>query len=169
MFAAVFAMGDIVRRLFAGARPIDWLVIGIDALVLIVIACEWGIGELRLRADRKERKRIAAIVADLSGLMDKGQKVRDEVASPDQPEQIPVWQTRAETWSQETDKFLSDRSPRASAAFRLIVGSGMMGQIVRTSSGKTLFLDHHLRYSYEGLVGQLHNLRGIMEKPEAYF
>jgi hypothetical protein len=169
MLTLTFAMGDIIWRMFGDARPIDWLVVAVDALVLLVILGEWGVSEFRLRRDRKRRTHLAEVVKAISGLLQKGEKVREELPAPAESEEIKVWQAQAQTWTDETDGFLLERSSGASTAFRLILGTGDMSQIVQTSSGRTFSIDNRLRPSYERLVAQLHNLRSIMEKPDVYF
>lgn len=169
MVAALFAVGDVAWRIFSDVRPIDWLVVGVDALVLLVILCEWGVGEYRLRNERRERRRLAAIVAELSGFIDKGHKLTMDIPSPTDPGALRVWRDKAKTWREETNVFLLSRSSRASAAFQLVLHTGIHARVVETASGGSFSIDGPIRHSYERLMTELDNLRGISEKPEAYF
>jgi hypothetical protein len=49
-----------------------------------------------------------------------------------------------------------------------MLGTGVMARVVDTPSG-AFSIDGPLRHQYEKLMNQLGNLRGIAEKPEAYF
>jgi len=91
-----------------------------------------------------------------------------ELPLPDSPEGIKSLRSRAQAWSEETSRFLLEHSPRAATAFQHMLGTGVMARVVDTPSG-AFSIDGPLRHQYEKLMNQLGNLRGIAEKPEAYF
>ena len=177
-------MIDILRRSWAmisdGARPIDWLVVIVDFLVLVAILWFEGIGEWRHHKERKRRSNVERIVATLCGFMDKGQKIQREVPQPKpslHPTYIEVtgeikeWENTVGIWNGEVHEFLQKCSARAAASFVLIAGTNQPAnpQIVYMEPGGSFPIEGSQRESYQKLVVQLSNLRSIIEKPEAYF
>jgi hypothetical protein len=156
--------------MFEGTRPIDWLMLVIEALVLLLILYEVIVGDIRHRRERQSRLAISKRVSELSWLMDKGQRIQTCVPDP----QITNWQLvkpwidSVQAWKEETNTFLAARSPRASSAFMLITDAGNMDSVVHFS-GRQFALTGEVREFYQRLVIQLANLRRIMEQPDAYF
>lgn len=160
--------------LFEGVRPFDWLMLGVEVAVLLLIAYEVCVGKYRHGKERKRRLTIARIVMNLSEFMDKGQQIQANV-----PEQFPldaneydkfvVFKLAVEHWSNDTSQFLAHHSPRASAAFLLVVDSTSPDSLVYRRNGNTFALHGPLRECYQRLLAQLSNLKNIIEKPDAYF
>lgn len=169
---SLLVTGNTIRRmLFLGIKPFDWLMLAVDVLVLGLILYEVIAGEWRHSRDRKLQRRRADVVTTLSGFMEKGQKLLTRVPCPELAKKLEVdlWQVEAQSWSKEVGEFLSGISPRALTAFRIIPGTGVMAQGVYAESGASFMIDGPLRHSHQRLVSHLENLRGITEKPEAYF
>lgn len=176
LVAGAFAVTDLLRRTWGmindGARPIDWLVVIVDFLVLIVIL--WFEGGER-RHKRNMRKRIAS----LSPFMERGQALQRAIPNPlddstpdAKAEKVKQWIDSVSDWDRETRDFLEQCSPRAAAAFGLIAETSQLAnpQYVYTESGSSFPISGDLqRESYQRLVAHLKNLRSITEKPEAYF
>jgi len=184
LIAGAFAMTDILRRSWAmisdGAKPIDWLILIVDVLVLMAILGFEGVGEFRYRKERKRRSNVERIVGSLCGFMDKGQKIQREVPKPKPSfdptydaitRKIEEWENTVSIWSGEVHGFLQECSAREATSFILIAGTNQPAnpQIVCMESGRSFPIEGSQRESYQKLAAQLSNLRSIIEKPEAYF
>ena len=151
-------------------RPIDWVMLVIEAAVLLLIAYEVGVNWYRHSADLKDKKRRDRIVAALSDYMFKGQTIREGVPAPHQGgADITDWVDRVQEWRIEVCQYLSRISTRAEAAFSLVVAPQSDGRVIHTSGEGTIYVMGVLANAYVPLVSYLNNPRGIMEKPESYF
>jgi hypothetical protein len=149
--------------MFNGTRPIDWWMLAIEALVLILIAGEAGIG---IRHWWKLRPPIKVVRKQIS----KGQHLRQSIPVHSHDENaLWDWQNTVNAWSIETNETLAKFSIQAAAFFQLIVASSEVSPLVYGASGISFQLSGHSREAYQRLSIQLSNLRSIMEKPEAYF
>lgn len=151
-----------------GARPIDWLILGTDFLVLIAILY------LEL-PERLHRKKCSKTVIRLSELLNEGRGLINEVPSRGSHNehmlQMQGWRKRADSWAVSTKTFLEGRSKRAADAFVLIVSVAEVGSqtMVHKSGGETVVLTGNHSHLYQAHLERLRNLQGIIEKSEAYF
>ncbi len=159
--------------LFDSYGPLDRL---LEIGVFVLIAYEVTVGILTRRKEHKRRLFLAGILADLSNFMEKGQKVQQAIPRPiSDPttdatwKNITDWMDSVRTWNEETSTFLVHHSPRAYAAFSLVVGAKHADSVVYMQSGDSFPITGQFRECYQKLLVQLDNLRQIMGKPEAYF
>jgi hypothetical protein len=158
--------------MFEGVKPFDWIMLGIEAAVLLLILYEVIIDIVRHHQATCRRKGLNQIVTSLSQLMDEGLRLQRSV--PDTAEQefevLQRWMMDTSAWADKASDFLAARSRRASAAFLLVHDSSSADSVVFTSSGDQLFyLASPLREHYQRLLTQLDNIRQIIEKSEVYF
>ncbi len=172
IYAAItfLALANTIRHMIEQTRWIDWLMLVIEAAVLLLIAYEVGVNWYRHSAEVKQQKLRNTIVAKLSDFMFKGQSIRDSVPAPHQTgDNITQWIGRTDEWRSEVSQYLSKVSSRAGAAFSLVIASQSDGRILHNSGEGTFYVAGLLANAYVPLVSYLNNLRGIIEKPEAYF
>lgn len=145
---------DTIRRMVEGARPVDWVMIVIEALVLILICAEY--------AERKwlERRRHNRL-SQLHGLLTEGQEIQGRAipAGTTDEAAISSWNDSVGSWIIKTNNYLTGLTPRASAAF--LHNRGGAGINYSGVTGKAR--DHFVM-----LLARLNNLQSIMEKPEVY-
>ena len=66
LLIVLLVMGDAVRRLFEGTRPIDWIILVVDSLVLLLIAWEFYWTLQNRYASRKYERGLETKLASLS-------------------------------------------------------------------------------------------------------
>lgn len=156
--------------MFEGTRAIDWVMLGVEGLVVLLISYEVFVGEMRHRRERQRRLTVSNIVVELSRLMDKGRWIQSSVPDPTimNPQLVEPWRKSAQAWTEETNAFLASHSSRASSAFMLVTDAGNMDSVV-TSGGRQFSLTGEFREFYQQFAARLANLRRILEQADAYF
>lgn len=158
-----------------GLTTADLLIIGIDALVLLVIVLEWTWSYRRERAKDKQAEKQAKVVAVISDFMFKGHALAGSVPNPEKLHESndwgPAhdWEGEVEVWRTEVAQFLSSRSGTAASVFLLVTAPNAVVCTVHPLEQWSFRLHGRLREVYQELQGYLDNLRSIMEKPDAYF
>ncbi len=169
MAAAVSALMDALHRLFGDVRPIDWLILAVDGLVLFVIVLFEGPNWWHeIAATRKASKLLPFLKAgeDLMSSApynsdkDHNQRVRDG----------QLWRENVQKWDRETQDFLTKLSPRALSAFRHVVHVVETDHAALTPSGQ-FFNPAQGKFgdAYQLLQARLDNIQKIMENAKAYF
>jgi hypothetical protein len=164
------ALEAYIRHMFENVKPFDWLMLVIEAAVLIVIVYEVVIEGVRRRAEAKRRAFIDAQALALSVLWDKGRRIQSVVPDPlliTDTRIITDWIAEVEAWTQETQSFLAV-SPRASASFLSVTDAGKVNLNIPVP-GRIISLTGPPQAPYQRLVVQLENLRRIIDRPDAYF
>jgi hypothetical protein len=177
-----FAVIDFLHRGWAilkyESRPVDWLVVIIDLLVLIVIVCSEIIGWWRHHKQSKRDRHVRKILDKLYLLMEEGRAIMSAVPNPSGDAiydavtgEVTEWIKSVGAWNKQTKELLEQISSKALATFELTSETGISPnpQIVYKQSGYSFSLRGLQGQTYKRLVSQLNNLRRIAEKPEAYF
>lgn len=155
---------DVLRRWFSDARPIDWLLLIVDFLVLVAILV------LEL-PDWLHKRRAETNARALAPFLDRGRVLQSSVPfqthSPGA--EMQQWAEKVELWSSETQGFLAGLSPRASTTFTHIVNAGEADRDVRRPDGSMFHVSGHYGDVYQVLQVKLSNLQRILENPTAYF
>ena len=162
-------IGPISRYLMSGEYgPFDRVV---ELGVLGLIAYEVAVGVVRHRKAVKRQGTLDKITQILSDFMFKGQALQQSVPDPQQTtwETQEPWMKEVTKWIVDTSQFLQARSTRAGAAFLLVLNSSSSDAELIPLNGYSIRLHGLVRQRYQMLLGHLSNLRGIIEKPEAYF
>jgi hypothetical protein len=157
--------------MFEGVRPFDWLMLIIEALVLLLILYEVVAEATRRRTERQRSVFIARQVLALSRLMDHGQSLQSTVPEPQITSDYQIiqrWMDSVTKWTEGTNGFLVSQSSVASAAFLLVTDASAADNLVHRA-GRSFLVGGELGRFYQRLVMQLANLRRIIERPEAYF
>jgi hypothetical protein len=142
----------IFDRIFSEARPIDWLIVVIDLLVLLWIAAD--IVKIPHRWKRRSAiGHIAALLADGESLL------TDRPTPQASNDQATAWVESVKSWIVDVHSLLAKDAMRALAVF----GHWPVGPRSETAV-------HSLAESwFFELDARLSALRSIMEKPEVYF
>jgi len=150
-------MCDTIRRMLEGTRPIDLLMLIIDALVLLLIAYDVA---ANICSKRRTSRRIAMIFQHI----EEGQKL--QAIAPNSgitdPSISAPWVESVKKWVQRTHDVLEKYSSQAAASFALDSVS------VPVQYGGISSLPD-VRESYRALILKMNNLRSIVEKPDMYF
>lgn len=150
-------MLDTLRRMLGDSRPIDQLMLGIEFLVLLLIAYEVGMGIKDRWTEKRRKNLVEKRVGEMRNAIVKGQAI--QTAAPKSMDaSVAKWASDVDTWEIETRKLLQSYSAQAETAFMIDVpfnpnSFGSIGEPFR----------------YGKLVSRLQNLRGIIEKSEVYF
>ena len=161
-------------QMFEGVRPFDWLMLGIELAVLLVIVC----AELKSHLRDKRLASRAKLIADrriaLSEFVAKGLELQrivpvGTVWTALEAERKTAWQKAATAWIEETQAFLERHSPRAATAFIVVSGFATDDFMVMNSSGQMALLHDSVRYFYQRVMSHLSNLHGIIEMADTYF
>jgi hypothetical protein len=145
-------MVNTIRHMFEGVRPFDWLMLVIEAAVLLLIA--WEIGR-----DIRHKWKMRARHDELFVYLDKGNKLHwNAPLSFDAPTAVVgEWESAVKKWVQDTTGFLKRYSPQAAAMFLQEVDS-------------TYFeVANNPEFWDTAVYERLRNLREIMEKCDVYF
>jgi hypothetical protein len=140
------------RRMFAGSRPIDIVMLVVELLVLAIIAIEYG-GHVW------EKRRIKVRLAAIRSSYSQGQRLQLNA-----PRGLGVsqasqeWTASVRQWIDDTRSLLQLYSDQAAASF--VHDPIDSPQVHHTIPDPV---------TYALLATRLSNLRGIMEKPEVYF
>jgi hypothetical protein len=167
----MLALCHTLRRMFGGVKPFDWLMLGIETAVLLLILYEVVVGIVRHRRATRREKELKQIVTSLSRFMDEGLGLQRNVpdTAKEETKVLQSWMTSTKAWGDKTNEFLAARSQQASAAFLLVHDSSSADSIVFTLAGEFFYVASPVREHYQRLLTQLNSLRQIIEKPEAYF
>jgi hypothetical protein len=158
--------------MFEGVKPFDWLMLGIETAVLLLILYEVVVGIVRHRGAIRRQRKLKQIATSLSQFMDTGRELLRSVPDPskEESEVLRLWMVNTNAWGVRANDFLAACSQQASGAFLLVHDSSSADSVVFTPSGDEFFyLASPIREHYQRLLTQLNNLRQIIEKPEVYF
>jgi hypothetical protein len=174
LLVTLFIMIQTIRHMFEGVRPFDWLMLFIEIAVVGLILYEIIADALRRRAEARRERFIHEQIIALTQRLTKGKRLHGGVpntttCNPQTAERMDnVWIEQVGMWITDTEKFLSSRSPRASAEFMALIDSGPVNLYVgNTPHG--YFLRKESAEWYGNLTIHLENLQRIMSTPEAYF
>lgn len=162
--AGGFALMDALYRIFEGTRAIDWIVLGVDVLVLFVIVLfegpEWW---HKLRAAKK--------VKILIPLLERGRQIKSSIPYQLQENspQLSEWAETAKSWWMSTEAVLAELSPRAATAFTHLLNFDSADRVAMDRSGRPYHLSGYAGDMYQSLQLKLGNLQRIIENPETYF
>jgi hypothetical protein len=156
--------------MFQGVKPFDWLMLGIEGLVLLVIVYEVIADARRRRADAKHRAFIDGKVSSLLQLADNGRRLQSCV--PDctitsDHRRIHQWMADVETWTEQTNSTLSG-SLKATEHFMKLADTDKVSTWVDVS-GRGFYVIDEPATPYRGLIVRLEALSRIVSTPEAYF
>jgi hypothetical protein len=167
----MLALCHTIGRMFEGVKPFDWLMLGIETAVLLLILYEVVVGIVRHRGAISRRKELQQVVTSLSQFMDEGMRLQRSVpdTAKDESRVLQSWMVDTKAWGGKVGEFLAARSQHASAAFLLVHDLSSSDSVVFASSGEVFYLASPLREHYQRLLTQLNSLRQIIEKPEVYF
>jgi len=141
----------IFGRLFSEARPIDWLIVAIDVLVLLWIAADFVNIPHRWRR-RSALSHIAALLAD-------GEKLLSAHPTPQATnDEATAWVESVKSWIVSVHSVLAKDAPRALAVFGHWPVAPQ-SEIEVHSLAEPWFLE---------LDARLRALRSITESPELY-
>jgi len=146
---------DTLRRMIYGTRPIDYVMLVVEILVLLLI-----FGEIAVHANRyfRHRRRSGEVLKRLI----KGQKLQSESpGTSGSGSLVTPWITATKEWANQTNDLLLKYSRAASAAFLHDVG----GADVSFGFGHVNAFAQH---AYVQLQTRLNNLRDILENPDVY-
>jgi hypothetical protein len=156
--------------MFEGVKPFDWLMLGIETAVLLLILYEVIIGIVRHREAEKRRKQLAEVTQILSDFMFEGQSIQGETPNPHTGGDVMRWINLVTEWHIKVAQYLSSISSRAESAFSLIINSNEGTRVLHQSGDSVGFhVTGHEGTHYRKLMTYLQNLRAIIEKPGAYF
>jgi len=160
--------------MFAGVKPFDWIMLGVEVAVLALILYSEIVHGLRHRKEVEHQKMLAKKVTLLDELMQKGIKLRFETprvlhGQPGNP--INEWMNLVAEWEQQTESLLAEHSAKAASAFSITEAPDIDRATVRmpNKTGFVFVILYHHALSYLMLTAKLNVLREIMEKPDAYF
>ena len=158
-------LGTIAKHILSHEYgPWDRLIeLGVFALILYEVIT----GVVRHRNEKKRKARLAFIVFELHRLMQEGRQIKDSAVAGQ--EQQFAWVQAMTCWSDKTAIFLAKNLPTSLTAFHLVHDHPISLRSVRAKDGGQFNIGGVLLEEYEAHAGKLANLRGIIEKVEAYF
>lgn len=161
IFVTVNAVYHVWRMIVDGARPVDWISLSVEILVLAAILFfEWPEWFHKQKAQKKAAK--------LLPFLKRGEDLRACVPYAEINEHLP-WMDKARNWHLETQDFLTEHSLRALSAFNHVVHVRDADRAVITPFGQLHGLTGLFGDAYQLLQARLDNLQKIMENPEVYF
>jgi hypothetical protein len=161
-------MAYTLHNIFEGSRPIDWLMLVIEGLVLLLILYETVSGGVRRRREKKMRSFLDARSVELSKIKDGGERLKSIVPRVNftSTEVLRPWIESVEVWTKRTEEALSRYSNYASLEFMRTEKAVALGL---SAFDDAFSVDGRPLEQYESLVIRLKNLERILERPEAYF
>jgi hypothetical protein len=158
---AIVFMRATIRTMFGDIRPVDWIIIVIEVLVLALIAYE-VVHDIAHRW--KIRRRVKFVVGlifegvDLQQSLFKLQQSTTDGVVP--ADTIAAWTEAVNNWTQKTIDRLQRYSVQAGYSFAHIVSkpSSVYTGVPKGTSD-----------IYGDLAWRINALRKIMENPDAYF
>jgi hypothetical protein len=154
----IVAMSDLLHRVWNmvtdGARPIDWIIVAVDFLVLVAILWlefpEW----LHKRKVQRRKRKLFECWAT-------GQTLQTSVPVRYGPENMASWLLSFRNWNNETHILLRNYSPEAAIAF--------FHETTRDAPPDSYHdVADQARESYRRLLIRLNNLKTIMENADGY-
>jgi hypothetical protein len=142
---------DTIQRLFGDTRPIDWLMLIVEVLVLILIAYE--VAKPMIRRFRV-RRRIAVVL----GCVSEGMQLKQEASRLTVPD-LDRWKDSIQTWSNTAFEKVNRMSPQAGDRFANVTS-------LRASS--YLGIIPEAQDIYALLIYRLEVLRAIAGEPDVY-
>ncbi len=163
-------MSRTIAHLIEGTRPLDWIMLIVEILVLFIIAYDFIAERFRRWTDKKRRSFLDALVLQLSPLLDEGNRIRLTIPDPlaTTPFFISRWIDIASSWTEKTKTVIASYSSSASAAFMLISDSQWVDDAV-SYHGHNFFLSGPTLEAYKAITLHLENLQRMMDRPEMYF
>lgn len=169
----ILALCNTLRRImFEGVKPFDWLMLGIEAAVLLFVAYEVGVTITNQIRGGIYRRRLRRITADLRGFLSSGNMVRNKVPSwsdglhgHTQP-----WAESAQLWITDVEKYLTDVSPdRGLVEFRHTPILALEQRRHMDEHGRIWHISGGIGDIYQQLSIRLDNLHRITLRCEDYF
>jgi hypothetical protein len=140
-----------------GARPIDWLILIVDFLVLAVIVWLDAPERVHKYKVRRRLRLVHSIIAE-------GQRLHESAppAGTTDTAVADAWVKAVQLWIEKTHQSLTRYSDAAAMSFnsRKVAPTLIFGVITATSNA---------REWYGELLHRLANLQNIMEKADVYF
>ena len=163
--AAIFVTMNAIYHVWCmvvnGARPVDWISLTVEILVLAAILWfelpEW-------RHKRRAEKQAQLLVP----FLETGEALRS-TAHYSSTHDFMKWMDDARKWGVKTQDFLAKQSPRAASAFRHTAHLRETDRAVITEFGDMQPVTGLFGDAYQLLQARLDNLQRVMENPEAYF
>jgi hypothetical protein len=154
--AIVFCiMIDTFRRMFQGTRPIDYVMLVVEVLVLLIIAVEAIAHAIRGFRVKRRTKRLLVLVESGQALQRRG----PALIRGQEKETYDKWIAEVVRWMADTSILLEKYSSQAVAAFD------------HDEEGLSFTfrpIAEDGRATYEHLKERLNNLRDIIEKADVY-
>jgi hypothetical protein len=138
-----------------GTRPVDWVMLAIEFLVLVLICIEYG---ERKWKDHRRHKHLM----ELQGLLTEGQNIQTGVpGGQSKVEVCQAWDTSVRDWMNKTHMYLRDEcSPQAVARFSVNTGG--------PAGVRYPFAALCVHGTYITLLERMDSLRVIIETPDSY-
>ncbi|HEV3513734.1 MAG TPA: hypothetical protein VGS05_18660 [Candidatus Sulfotelmatobacter sp.] len=145
--------------MFGEVKPFDWLMFGIEAIALLLIAYEVFYSVYERRKTRERNIEIGERKKQLFSLIAKGQAILHHAPSVGQFTEVDHWGKSVDEWTATVEKQLTEYSSEAAISFaQVVVASTPIPHIAPGA-------DWH----YRALRARLENLRNITEKAEVYY
>jgi len=162
--AGGIALLDAVYRMFEGTRPIDWLILGTDGLVLSVIILFEGPEWWHKRRATKKAKLLLPLI-------ESGRRVQSSVPYQDREstDELFEWAESAKSWWANAEITIAALSPQAATAFTYLRNVESADRFAIDKSGRPYRLSGYAGDIYQSLQLRLGNLQRIIEDPETYF
>jgi hypothetical protein len=167
----ILALCNTLRRfMFEGVKPFDWLMLGIEAAVLLFVGYEVGVTITHQIKGVRYRRKLRGIAADLRGFLTSGNLIRQEV--PSWLDGVHghgiAWAESVQSWIANAEKYLAEQSPdRALVEFRHIAVFTQEQRRHMDEQGRTI--SGSLGVIYQQLTTRLDNLHQIALRCEDYF
>jgi hypothetical protein len=149
--------------MFAGVKPFDWLMLGIEAAVFLLILWE-------ILRDIWHKRKIRSLLNTAFDFVQRGQKLQaispqglygpEGLHRPQFPEE---WAKHVKAWNQEAVDFMEKCSPQARASFLNDTSNGA------AHSEQVSKLPPEAQWWFRTLLTRLDNLQRIAENPDVYF
>jgi hypothetical protein len=153
-------MCNTIVHMFEGVRPFDRLMLGIEVLVVLLIAWEIFRGESSRRQENKRRLLLSERMNAVQVLLARGGEIRRTApSSSGDPNDVIPWVQSLEEWDTSAQAVLGSFSPQAAAAFTAGIPKGM--SFPGLAAGAQNY--------YGMLLLRLDNLQKLMEKSDVYF
>src|SRR5216684_2216069 len=151
-------MCNTIKHMFEGVRPFDWLMLGIEVIVVILIGFEIFRGERSRHEEEKRLERVNERMTVIRSLMAVGQEIRRTAPEPMAHNAVNPWVEALEKWNQEVYVILESFSRQAAVSFNAGIPKGAnypgLAPVAQQYFGVLLL--------------RLENLQNIMEKPDVY-
>jgi hypothetical protein len=150
-----------IMHMFEGARAIDWVMLVIEALVLILIAYEVVIAHLDRRGARMRKQATDRRSEAIRELVSKGHVLLASAPRFGENDMIVAkWKDSLRDWNVEVQTLLKSYSSQALASYN---------QGIPKSASFPGLAAGNVQGDYSFLLMRLDNLQNIMEKPDVYY